>query len=90
MFIRVNKIRQLIKSSKIRVKLCVSNLTHLFLVVKPMTAKVKVIVNKSNEVRVPKLLIDFVLQDAATQFTRQQYLAITELADEFQRINVNR
>lgn len=55
-----------------------------------MTAKVKVIVNKSNEARVPKLLIDFVLQDAATQFTRQQYLAITDLVDEFQRININR
>ena len=50
----------------------------------------KLIVNKSNEARVPKLLIDFVLQDAATQLSRQQYLALIDLMDSFKRININR
>ncbi|RZF33558.1 hypothetical protein LSTR_LSTR008204 [Laodelphax striatellus] len=59
-------------------------------ILKPITAKVKVIVNKSNEARVPKLLIDFVLQDAATQLTRPQYLALIELVESFKRININR
>ncbi|XP_068086254.1 intermembrane lipid transfer protein VPS13A [Anabrus simplex] len=59
-------------------------------IVKPITAKVKVIINKSNEARVPKLLVDFVLQDAATQFSRQQYLSMLDVAESFQRMNINR
>lgn len=50
----------------------------------------KVIINKSNEARVPKLLVDFVLQDAATQLSRLQYLALIELAESFERINIKR
>ncbi|CAB0005562.1 unnamed protein product [Nesidiocoris tenuis] len=56
-------------------------------ILKPITAKMKLIVNKSNEVRVPKLLVDFVLQDAATQLSRLQYLALIELMESFKRIN---
>ncbi|CAH1390229.1 unnamed protein product [Nezara viridula] len=52
--------------------------------------KMKLIVNKSNEARVPKLLVDFVLQDAATQLSRQQYLVLIDLMDSFKRININR
>lgn len=59
-------------------------------IVKPITAKVKIIVNKSNEARVPKLLVDFVLQDAATQLSRQQYLSVIGLTESFQRMNINR
>ncbi|BET01399.1 Vacuolar protein sorting-associated protein [Nesidiocoris tenuis] len=59
-------------------------------ILKPITAKMKLIVNKSNEVRVPKLLVDFVLQDAATQLSRLQYLALIELMESFKRINVNK
>lgn len=62
----------------------------LISVLKPITAKMKVIVNKSNEARVPKLLVDFVLQDAATQLSRQQYLVLIDLMDSFKRININR
>jgi hypothetical protein len=58
--------------------------------VKPITAKMKIIVNKSNEARVPKLLVDFVLQDAATQLSRQQYLSIIGLLESFQRMSINR
>ncbi|KAJ9582487.1 hypothetical protein L9F63_003180, partial [Diploptera punctata] len=53
-------------------------------IVKPITAKMKIIINKSNEARVPKLLVDFVLQDAATQLSRQQYLSILSLIESFQ------
>ncbi|GFG28735.1 hypothetical protein Cfor_06015 [Coptotermes formosanus] len=59
-------------------------------IVKPITAKVKIIVNKSNEARVPKLLVDFVLQDAATQLSRQQYLSVIGLTESFQRMSINR
>ncbi|XP_063238425.1 intermembrane lipid transfer protein VPS13A-like [Bacillus rossius redtenbacheri] len=59
-------------------------------VVKPVTCKVKVIVNKSNEARVPKLLVDFVLQDAATQLSRQQYLSIVGLRESLRRMRINR
>ncbi|XP_066901628.1 intermembrane lipid transfer protein VPS13A isoform X3 [Halyomorpha halys] len=59
-------------------------------ILKPITAKMKLIVNKSNEARVPKLLVDFVLQDAATQLSRQQYLVLIDLMDSFKRININR
>nr|CAD7393579.1 unnamed protein product [Timema cristinae] len=46
--------------------------------------------NRSNEVRVPKLLVDFVLQDAATQLSRQQYLGIIELSESMRRMTINR
>ncbi|XP_021923386.1 vacuolar protein sorting-associated protein 13A-like isoform X4 [Zootermopsis nevadensis] len=59
-------------------------------IVKPITAKMKIIVNKSNEARVPKLLADFVLQDAATQLSRQQFLSIIGLTESFQRMSINR
>ncbi|XP_073981480.1 intermembrane lipid transfer protein VPS13A-like isoform X2 [Rhodnius prolixus] len=59
-------------------------------IIKPISAKMKVIINKSNEARVPKLLVDFVLQDAATQLSRLQYLALIELAESFERINIKR
>jgi hypothetical protein len=66
------------------------SLFFLCVVVKPITAKMKIIVNKSNEARVPKLLVDFVLQDAATQLSRQQYLSIIDLTESFKRMNINR
>ncbi|KAG8227036.1 hypothetical protein J437_LFUL013823 [Ladona fulva] len=58
--------------------------------VKPITAKVKVIMNKSNEVRVPKLLVDFLLQDAATQISHKQYISILAVLDCFHRLTINR
>jgi hypothetical protein len=64
--------------------------SSLCLVVNPITAKMKIIVNKSNEARVPKLLVDFVLQDAATKLSRQQYLSILDLTESFKRMNINR
>lgn len=73
---------------------CVLNInghcSSVCVVVKPFTAKMKIIVNKSNEARVPKLLVDFLLQDAATQLSRQQYLSIIDLTESFKRMNINR
>ncbi|XP_046398302.1 vacuolar protein sorting-associated protein 13C-like isoform X1 [Ischnura elegans] len=58
--------------------------------VKPITAKIKVIMNKSNEARVPKLLVDFLLQDAATQISHKQYVSILAVLDSFHRLTINR
>lgn len=55
-----------------------------------MTCKIKVIINRSGEARVPRLLIDAVLQDSAAQVSRKQYLSICSLVDSFQRISINR
>ncbi|GIY31767.1 60S ribosomal protein L13a [Caerostris darwini] len=41
-------------------------------IVKPVSLKTKMILNKSKEAKVPKLLLDFVLQDAASQLSREQ------------------
>nr|XP_026488707.1 vacuolar protein sorting-associated protein 13A-like isoform X1 [Vanessa tameamea] len=57
---------------------------------KPVTCKVKVIINRSGEARVPRLLLDAVLQDSALQLSRRQYLSIDNLLTSFQRITLNR
>ncbi|XP_034828930.1 intermembrane lipid transfer protein VPS13A-like isoform X1 [Maniola hyperantus] len=57
---------------------------------KPVTCKVKVIINRSGEPRVPRLLLDAVLQDSALQLSRRQYLSIDNLLASFQRITLNR
>uniref|UniRef100_T1J6X9 Large ribosomal subunit protein uL13 n=1 Tax=Strigamia maritima TaxID=126957 RepID=T1J6X9_STRMM len=58
-------------------------------IIKPISAKVKVIMNKSNEAKVPKLLLDFVLQDVASQLSRQQYLSVISELQSFQTMKVN-
>ncbi|CAH0720243.1 unnamed protein product, partial [Brenthis ino] len=57
---------------------------------RPVTCKVKVIINRSGEARVPRLLLDAVLQDSALQLSRRQYLSIDNLLTSFQRITLNR
>ncbi|CAG9562322.1 unnamed protein product [Danaus chrysippus] len=57
---------------------------------KPVTCKVKVIINRSGEARVPRLLLDAVLQDIALQLSRRQYLSVHNLLMSFQRITLNR
>ncbi|UYV63293.1 hypothetical protein LAZ67_2003680 [Cordylochernes scorpioides] len=58
--------------------------------VKPVSAKVKMIFNKTMEEKVPKLLLDFVLQDAAAQFSKEQYVSLYRIADSFKRLEVGR
>ncbi|XP_068633837.1 intermembrane lipid transfer protein VPS13A-like [Battus philenor] len=57
---------------------------------KPVTCKVKVLINRSAEARVPRLLLDAVLQDSALQLSRRQYLSIENLLSSFRRIKLNR
>ncbi|XP_075975072.1 intermembrane lipid transfer protein VPS13A-like isoform X2 [Anticarsia gemmatalis] len=57
---------------------------------KPVTCKVKVLINRSGEARVPRLLLDAVLQDSALQLSRRQYLSINNLLASFARIKLNR
>ncbi|XP_049872672.1 intermembrane lipid transfer protein VPS13A-like isoform X2 [Pectinophora gossypiella] len=57
---------------------------------KPVTCKVKVLINRSGEARVPRLLLDAVLQDSALQLSRRQYLSVCNLAASFHRIKLNR
>ncbi|KAM3960055.1 LOW QUALITY PROTEIN: intermembrane lipid transfer protein VPS13A [Aphomia sociella] len=57
---------------------------------KPVTCKVKVLINRSAEARVPRLLLDAVLQDSALQLSRRQYLSIDNLLSSFARIKLNR
>ncbi|KAL0830292.1 hypothetical protein ABMA28_002492 [Loxostege sticticalis] len=57
---------------------------------KPVTCKVKVLINRSGEARVPRLLLDAVLQDSALQLSRRQYLSIENLLASFARIKLNR
>ncbi|CAB3254271.1 unnamed protein product [Arctia plantaginis] len=57
---------------------------------KPVTCKVKVLINSSGEARVPRLLLDAVLQDSALQLSRRQYLSINNLLASFTRIKLNR
>ncbi|KAE8750068.1 hypothetical protein FOCC_FOCC003192 [Frankliniella occidentalis] len=56
--------------------------------VQPVSAKVKVIVNRSNEARVPKLLVDFVVEDVSLRLTRDQYGALRRLHDSLRRNRV--
>ncbi|XP_026736347.1 vacuolar protein sorting-associated protein 13A-like [Trichoplusia ni] len=57
---------------------------------KPVTCKVKVLINRSGEARVPRLLLDAVLQDSALQLSRRQYLSINNLMTSFAMIKINR
>ncbi|XP_063534918.1 intermembrane lipid transfer protein VPS13A-like [Cydia strobilella] len=57
---------------------------------KPVTCKVKVLINRSSEARVPRLLLDAMLQDSALQLSRRQFLSIDNLLSSFHRIQLNR
>ncbi|XP_060801512.1 intermembrane lipid transfer protein Vps13 isoform X2 [Amyelois transitella] len=57
---------------------------------KPVTCKIKVLINRSGEARVPRLLLDAVLADSALQLSRRQFLSIDNLLASFSRIKLNR
>ncbi|XP_068229043.1 intermembrane lipid transfer protein VPS13A-like [Palaemon carinicauda] len=59
-------------------------------VLQPVRCKVKMRQQMKREARVPGLLVDAVIKDAALTFTRQQYLALTELSEAFITINISR
>ncbi|KAM7308838.1 vacuolar protein sorting-associated protein 13A isoform X4 [Ixodes scapularis] len=58
-------------------------------ILKPISAKVKIIFNKSLESKIPKLLVDVLLQDVATQLSRQQYLGMILLRWSFELMEIN-
>lgn len=64
--------------------------TVLFAVLKPVSAKAKLIITKSTEATVPKLLLDVVLQDTVVQMSRAQFSSMVALQEAFQRIDKNR
>lgn len=55
-----------------------------------MSAKAKLIITKSTEATVPKLLLDVVLQDTVVQMSRAQFSSMVALQEAFQRIDKNR
>ncbi|KAK7084546.1 hypothetical protein SK128_022287 [Halocaridina rubra] len=59
-------------------------------VLQPVRCKVKMRQQLKREARVPGLLVDAVIKDAALTFTRQQYLSLIQLSDSFIRINTSR
>jgi hypothetical protein len=62
----------------------------VFAVLKPVSAKAKLIITKSTEATVPKLLLDVVLQDTVLQMSRAQFSSMVALQEAFQRIDKNR
>ncbi|XP_014674952.1 PREDICTED: vacuolar protein sorting-associated protein 13A-like [Priapulus caudatus] len=73
-----------------------SLVTHAFegekfdFVLKPLSAVAKVIMNKSEDTNVPKLLVDFVVPDMSLSIGRQQFLSLVSVLESFQMIEVNR
>ncbi|XP_071038592.1 intermembrane lipid transfer protein VPS13A [Parasteatoda tepidariorum] len=58
-------------------------------IVNPVSLKTKMILNKSKEPKVPKLLVDFVLQDSNTQLTREQFVSMYELSRAFELMSLS-
>ncbi|MPC33914.1 Vacuolar protein sorting-associated protein 13A [Portunus trituberculatus] len=59
-------------------------------VLQPVRCKVKMRQQMKREARVPGLLVDAVIKDAALSLSQQQYLSLTELFKAFSIINTSR
>ncbi|XP_014604811.1 PREDICTED: vacuolar protein sorting-associated protein 13C-like [Polistes canadensis] len=57
---------------------------------KPFTAKIKIIIHKGSDVQTSRILIDLVLQDVAMQISEMQYITFCHLYDSLQRATINR
>ncbi|CAL7940918.1 unnamed protein product [Xylocopa violacea] len=57
---------------------------------KPFTAKIKVIIHKGNEAQTSRMLVDIVLHDMAMQISEMQYITFCHLYDSLLRAIVNR
>ncbi|XP_078045899.1 intermembrane lipid transfer protein VPS13A isoform X2 [Augochlora pura] len=57
---------------------------------KPFTAKIKVIIHKGNEAQACRMLVDIVLHDVAMQVTEQQYITFCHLYDSLERAIINK
>jgi len=59
-------------------------------VLKPFTAKIKIIIHKGTELQVSRMLVDVVLQDVAMQLSEMQYATFCHIYDSLIRAIVNR
>ncbi|KAK2588797.1 hypothetical protein KPH14_001672 [Odynerus spinipes] len=57
---------------------------------KPFTAKIKIIIHKGSDVQTSRILIDIVLQDVAMQVSEMQYITFCHLYDSLLRAIINR
>ncbi|XP_020288636.1 vacuolar protein sorting-associated protein 13A-like isoform X2 [Pseudomyrmex gracilis] len=57
---------------------------------KPFTAKIKVIIHKGTETQASRMLVDIVLQDVAMQLSEVQYATFCHIYDSLMRAVVNR
>ncbi|XP_066588204.1 intermembrane lipid transfer protein VPS13A-like isoform X2 [Prorops nasuta] len=69
--------------------LAMNNQEFQFLL-KPFTAKVKIIIYKGNQTQASRILVDIVLQDVAMQIQEAQYYTICYLYDSLQRAVLKR
>ncbi|EEZ98160.2 hypothetical protein TcasGA2_TC000586 [Tribolium castaneum] len=58
-------------------------------VLKPMTTKIKITMNKSNIGNIGKCLIDVIVQDCNLQISKEQYDAILAVSDSLKRILIS-
>ncbi|XP_076243831.1 intermembrane lipid transfer protein VPS13A [Calliopsis andreniformis] len=57
---------------------------------KPSTAKIKIIIHKGNELQTSRMLVDIVLHDIAMQISEIQYITFCQLYDSLLRAIINR
>ncbi|CAK9828583.1 Intermembrane lipid transfer protein VPS13A [Anthophora retusa] len=57
---------------------------------KPFTAKIKVIIHKGNEAQTSRMLVDIVLHDVAMQISEVQYITFCHLYDSLSRAIINK
>ncbi|XP_072752571.1 intermembrane lipid transfer protein VPS13A [Anoplolepis gracilipes] len=57
---------------------------------KPFTAKIKIIIHKGTETQASRMLVDIVLQDVAMQLSETQYATFCHIQDSLLRATVNR
>ncbi|XP_011135861.2 vacuolar protein sorting-associated protein 13C-like isoform X2 [Harpegnathos saltator] len=57
---------------------------------KPFTAKIKVIIHKGTETQASRMLVDIVLQDVAMQLSEAQYATFCHIHDSLLRAIINR
>ncbi|KYM95926.1 Vacuolar protein sorting-associated protein 13C [Cyphomyrmex costatus] len=57
---------------------------------KPFTAKIKVIIHKGTETQASRMLVDIVLQDVAMQLSEAQYATFCHIYDSLLRTTINR
>ncbi|XP_034193125.2 intermembrane lipid transfer protein VPS13A isoform X1 [Osmia lignaria lignaria] len=57
---------------------------------KPFTAKIKVIIYKGNETQTSRMLVDIVLHDVAMQISEMQYITFCHLYDSLLRTNIKK